>query len=399
MNPSRATDVRRRWHWPLAVTATYLAFRALDCVFILLTAGAPPDGAAVDTWTRFQQVATNWDGQWYQRIAEHGYPSSALGPDGQPVQTTLAFFPLFPLLTRGLMAVTHLGFPVIAPTLSLVLGGVAMVLVHRLLSTAVDPVEAFLGVALICACPAAAVFQIAYTESLALLLVASILLLVRTHRYLWATAPVLLLGLTRNIVLVTSAVVMLHWVTEARQARRRGLPSPPAGPLTLLLVSTVVATLEWPVLTAIITGEPSAYTTTMRAWPGYTGSVLRSPWLVAVSSTGPASWALAAICVTAFLGVLMLRRTRAWGPELWAWAACYPTYVFLTTGFSSSIVRYLLLAFPLSLVLVPAALTTGDRRTRVVVVSLLCVAGVVSQYLWIANFLVFHGPGTNWGYP
>ena len=46
----------------------------------------------------YSLIAANWDGQWYRRIAEVGYPLHLpMGPDGHVAMNTWAFYPLYPL--------------------------------------------------------------------------------------------------------------------------------------------------------------------------------------------------------------------------------------------------------------------------------------------------------------
>jgi hypothetical protein len=46
-----------------------------------------------------------WDAHWYELIAQDGYPRNVYGHDGQPVGL-FAFFPLYPLLVRGVHAIS-----------------------------------------------------------------------------------------------------------------------------------------------------------------------------------------------------------------------------------------------------------------------------------------------------
>ena len=67
-----------------------------------------------------------WDGQWYQHIAEQGYPRRLpTDANGLVQQNAWAFYPLFPFLSRVLMDLTHLDFYWVGSTLSLLLGFVA----------------------------------------------------------------------------------------------------------------------------------------------------------------------------------------------------------------------------------------------------------------------------------
>jgi Gpi18-like mannosyltransferase len=113
-----------------------------------------------------------WDGFWYRLIAESGYPP-ALPLDaatGAVQQNAWAFYPAFPMMSRLLMKVTGLGFPVVGSTLALLLGFGAAVVMGLLLHDRVGPKVALAAVAVYAACPVSPSFQIAYTESLATLL-------------------------------------------------------------------------------------------------------------------------------------------------------------------------------------------------------------------------------------
>ncbi len=392
----------------LAPLAVYLATRVLAALFVVLA--APGRSVAMDELLGYHTtvparlpadygtVMTSWDGQWYWQIVLHGYPSSAVGPDGVPVQTALAFFPLYPTLVGGVMRATGLGFAVVAPTLSLVIGAAAILVVFRLLQLATDRGRALAAITLLCCFASAPILQAAYTESLGLLLVASALLLLLRRRYLWALLPVVLLGVTRNITLVLAPVVALHWLVAVRGPHRDQTPVP-HWRIGALLAATVLATAEWPLLVGLLTGESNAYFTTLGAWPGFTGSPLNPPWLDAVRSAGPVGIVVGLALVALFVALVVGGPQRAWGPELWGWTVSYSAYIFLAAGVSGSVIRYLLLDFPFALVLMPQARTAAERRSGRVVLVVFVLAGLVSQYLWVSKFLVYSGPEGGWGFP
>ena len=380
-----------------AVVGFYLLVRILDAVVIVWSAG--PGQGGETPWERYQHVTTSWDGDWYSSIARDGYPDSAVGADGKPVQTSLAFYPLFPLVARALTTITGLPFSVVGPGLSLVAGVVATGLLFVLIRQSVGVTRAALACAVLTTFPAAPVLQLAYTESLALALVATALLLIRRQSYVWAIVPVLALGLTRNISLVVGAVVVARWAVAWRAHRRHQGAPPPHAKLISLLTATILAALLWPCIVGLMTGDLTAYATTMKAWPGYSPSVLRPPWLEAAASTGMASVLLMVIVALCFAGFMALPVTRAWGVELWSWAAAYPVYIFLATGFVTSILRYLLLAFPLALAVVPPVQTSRDRVVRTVMVVAWGLIGLAGQYFWISPLLVPDAPGRPWGFP
>jgi hypothetical protein len=380
------------------VLAAYFGARLLDAWFIVVAARRqapmsrlPPGYHATVPLAHpagYRDVVTNWDGQWYWDIVLHGYPSTALDASGHPTQSSLAFYPLYPQLCRLLMGLTRLPFDLVAPVLSLVLGAAAFVVLFQLLSAVAGPRRAMLGTALLSCFVSAPVFQIAYTESLALLLLATTLLLLRRQQYLWALIPVALLGLTRNITLVLLPVIALHWVVTTRQTSRRRESGAHHAALAILMGSTVLSAAEWPLITALITGQRRAYFDTLSAWPGFTASPLDPPWLGLVRDAGPTAWLATALLVAGIAALLLRRSAFAWGPEVWGWAAFYPAYVVLATGVSMSILRYFVLAFPYVLVVAGNAVTAGQRRLRTVAVVAVCVAGLCAQWWWVGNLLV-----------
>ena len=64
-----------------------------------------------------------------------------------------------------------------------------------------------------------------------------------------------------------------------------------------------------------------------------------------------------------------------------------------------SIVRYLVLAFPLALVWVPDPTTRRSIFRQNACIAVLAVAGVAGQWLWVTKLLVFAGPEGGWGFP
>jgi hypothetical protein len=78
------------------------------------------------------------------------------------------------------MRISGLGFMVVAPTLSALLGAAAVTVMFRLVNQTSGRFVASATVLLTCTYMAAPAMQIAYTESLALLLVCTALLLVCT---------------------------------------------------------------------------------------------------------------------------------------------------------------------------------------------------------------------------
>lgn len=400
------------WRGDVVAVALFAVTRLVDAAFILIAAprqvplSSMPTSYHVVVPPRspagYFDVVTNWDAQWYWDIVLHGYPASAVDAAGQPVQTSLAFYPLYPTLVRLGATLTGLDFRYVAPALSLLLGAAAFVVLHRLLRQVAGSRRALLGLAVLGCFVSAPALQIAYTESLALLLLAATLLLLRRRSYGWAVLTVLLLGLTRNISLALTPVVVLHWIVAVRSSRRGGRP-----PISLrehlgsgaLLASTVAAAAEWPALAGVVTGERDAYLTTMKAWPGYSSSVLNPPWLDLVRSSGPMAWVVIIVALLLFGALLATPGARQWGPELWTWTLAYPLYLLAGVGVTTSFLRYLLLCFPFVLFVAAPATTKAQQRAQLAAVSAACLLGLAAQWWWISNCLVLTPTPQGFAYP
>lgn len=347
-----------------------------------------PTGAAPGYWT----IMTNWDGQWYRDIATHGYPG-ALPRDaaGHVVQNVWGFYPLYPLLVGGLMAVTGLSFSVVAPVISLILGALAVVVLFRLVQDALGVAAARIATVLTCTFMSAPALQTAYTESLALLLLCSTLLFLGRRRYVWTALTIVLLALTRNVILAMAPVIVLHGAV--RWQARADDEFTTRDQLTLggLIALCVASTATWPGIAAVVTGDLSTYTQTMSAWGGELGVLGAWPrmfWAIA----GPAGLLL--FVVLLFLLTVLLARpdARRWGPELWGWAVAYPAYLLLAAAAGSSTPRHLLLAFPLSLLVVDLLRRLRSRLARACVMVVTVGGGLAFQWIWITNFLVVTDP-------
>ena len=255
-----APPKRAAWWTTLTgqVVLLYAVTRVISGIMLAATAPqqlpAPMTGGEPVGYLGFTAI---WDGEWYQRVAEYGYPST-LPTDaaGGVRQNQWAFYPLFPMAARLLMWLTGLPFAFVGSTLALLLGFAAAVVMARLLAERIGDRAALAVVGLYAVFPAAPVLQVAYTESLAMLLLCGYLLAISRERWLVATGLALLIGLTRPIAVplgvVTLVAVWLRW-------RRRGTdPLPRREALSALaaLVGCGVAGLLWPAIAWLGAGRP-----------------------------------------------------------------------------------------------------------------------------------------------
>ncbi|WP_293129338.1 mannosyltransferase family protein [Microcoleus sp. bin38.metabat.b11b12b14.051] len=126
------------------------------------------------------ELFSHWDGKWYIEIATLGY---SYADDGQ--HHSVAFYPLFPLLVRGLIT---LGIQVeVAGVLinSLAFMG-ALVLVYFWVEQRYDTGAAKWTTAVLAWCPFSLFCTVIYTEGLFLFLTASALRAFERGEYIWA---------------------------------------------------------------------------------------------------------------------------------------------------------------------------------------------------------------------
>jgi Mannosyltransferase (PIG-V) len=207
--------------WPTAVyTASRLVILVLAWLDMLIT--HRPLGTEVALF----------DGQWYLRLAAHGYPAQATAG-----KSALGFLPLYPLAIRGLAA---LGPSLLAAALILALTGglIATVLVHRLASIWWGEPAARWAVLMFCLFPGSVVFSMVYSECLTLPLVLGCLLALRSGRWLTAGLTAGLASAVEPAALVLVPVCLLVSIREVRafgmrdRLARRSLLAPllaPAG--------------------------------------------------------------------------------------------------------------------------------------------------------------------------
>jgi hypothetical protein len=333
-----------------------------------------------------------WDGYWYRLIAERGYPP-ALPIDaltGTVQQNAWAFYPAFPEMSRFLMKVTGLGFPIAGSTLALLLGFAAAVVMGLLLRDRVGPKVALAAVAVYGASPVSPSFQIAYTESLAMLLLCGFLWAVSKERWLITAGLALLIGLSRAMALPLAVVALVAVFLRWRRRRRDPISAQEGWSALAALGSCGAAGLLWPLIVSIGIGSPLAYTETMGAW-SVGGSVqLLRPWLEYVGDP----WN--AVRVASGLLIIIAMTVGPWaarlGTELRVWTLAYTGYLILVDAPSTSLFRHLLPLFPLMVVLVGGGWRHRPPRWLGWRTGFVVVLGLAGQVWWVWALLRFVPP-------
>ena len=345
-----------------------------------------------------------WDGQWYQVIATEGYPDHVpRSEDGRAAQNPWAFYPLFPFASRALMTVTGTDFPAAGSTVALLCGFGAAVLMGLLLRDRIGEAAALVVVVLWACFPASVTLQLAYTESLAMLLLVAYLFALSRERWLAAAGIAVLIGLSRPIAvplgLVTLVALWRRW--QARTDRPITTREYAAGLASL--VGCGVAGLLWPAVAWLGTGERGAYTDTMGAWRGSGVVEPFVPWLGMSKYTFGDTWGPVWLVVVPVVIVAMVAGpwARGLGAELRVWSVAYPAYLAAVLDPFTSIFRYLIPLFPLLAVMVGAgwADRRGNTWPRLVLRAVpLVIAFVGGQYYW-TDILWRYIPSPTGDYP
>ncbi len=374
---------------PDVVTALVVYALTRAWGLVIVERAAPRQLPSIWTGPRsgYLDLASLWDAQWYRIIATQGYPLPLpVDAAGAVQQNAWAFFPGFPYTVKLVSAVTTLPFAPAAVLLNVVLGACAVAVLLRLLQSVAGRAAGLGAVVLLCAFPSAPVLQIAYSESLALLLVALALWWLTSRRYLLTAVAVLALSLTRPVVAPFAVVVLVHLVVRRRSAE--GMPRRDLVQVVALGLFSAASSLTWPALVQLVTGVPSAYARIQGAWRS--GGAVQRPYEQTLGISrllwgehGPRWLVLGAL---AFTVLVLSPAGRRLGAELRAWVLAYPAYLLAVIEPWTSTVRYALLMAPL------LVLVGGVRRVGPVLVVVLAVLGLAAQVRWVDELLVFVPP-------
>jgi len=345
-----------------------------------------------------------WDGEWYETIATQGYPVPlpADPVTGRLTYSAWAFYPLFPFMVKGLMAI-GIPFTAGAVGLNVLLGGLGTVLIWALfrhgLHAAPQPGRerlALVAACLWCFYPATGIMLKPYTEPLAVVLVAASLLYLMRRRYAVVAALAVPLGLTRGVAAAIGCAALIHVIVRISEDRRAGVAPLRGQRLTATLMLGVIGLsgIAWPVIVGVISGIPTAFFDVQEAWgqkPASGPFVLWVQW--AWDSHGAAGTAvLVALCGTYI--ALILGRHGRWIPvEVRAWAVAYPLYLFAVVRPITSMWRFLLLDFPIAALLASVAMRTSNGqqivthwRWRVAILLVPILGGLL---WWTCTLLTF----------
>lgn len=210
----------RSWHpycWVLLIFACSRLVVALGLAF-----SEKYVPSSIERWSAgplWYHQLLQWDSEWYFRIVTDGYQYN-----GDPtIQQSIVFYPLFPMLARGLATVGGLTPADALLLVSNAAGLLAIVILFKLVREEFGDQIALVATALVSFFPASVLLSAGYTEPLALLLIVSFFLALK-RRYYFSAA--LLAGLT--IATRSTGIVLLPvlvWEMWRSRDQRPFLPA------------------------------------------------------------------------------------------------------------------------------------------------------------------------------
>lgn len=210
----------RSWHpycWVLLIFACSRLVVALGLAF-----SEKYVPSSIERWSAgplWYHQLLQWDSEWYFRIVTDGYQYN-----GDPtIQQSIVFYPLFPMLARGLATVGGLTPADALLLVSNAAGLLAIVILFKLVREEFGDQIALVTTALVSFFPASVLLSAGYTEPLALLLIVSFFLALK-RRYYFSAA--LLAGLT--IATRSTGIVLLPvlvWEMWRSRDQRPFLPA------------------------------------------------------------------------------------------------------------------------------------------------------------------------------
>lgn len=156
-----------------------------------------------------------WDSEWYFKIVTDGYRYS-----GDPtVPQNVVFYPLYPMLARGVAAISGMSAPHALLLIANVSGFCATLLLFKLVREEFRDDVGLATVALLSFFPTSVLLSAGYTESLELLLIISFFLVLKQQHFLAAALLAALAVADRSTgILLTPVLVWEMWLNRDQKA-------------------------------------------------------------------------------------------------------------------------------------------------------------------------------------
>ena len=356
----RASGAPLRRHPAIRIAVIYVAARLVTTGLLLLASALSPDGSRFGRGATLGEYVLAWDAQWYWKIAVDGYPTILpLTDAGDIAQNAWAFMPVFPFLSLPLGGLLG-GWGAGALVIAFVAGYLCCLVLRDLSKDRIGETAALWSVVFFAFAPLAVMFQVAYAETLFLLLILLGIRCLQRRRYGWLYAIVPIMAFTRPGVLAFALLIGLfgiwRWLSRSREPLRRS----DVIHIVCLGALAVITGFTWQVIAAVTTGDWHAYLGTelswRRLWVGDGGGFVPfEGWVQAARLWFPmwgldASWGIVALIfgIVAVIVLLLCEpHVRRLGVETRLWSAAYLVYLLAVFFPQSSVFRLLLPLSPL----------------------------------------------------
>ncbi len=350
------------WRFPLLVTTLWLVATVAS-----VAAAQVFHGQAIN----FDRFATSWDGGWYRSIVEAGYNRGQITS-----QANVAFFPLYPALVK----IVAIAVPVTwaGTVVPVACFAAASTLLYRLVTEKYGTAIAK-WTAVITACnPWSFYFAMMYSEALFLLLAVGVFYYLHRRRF-WLTA--LLAGLasgTRPPGVVLGLIVVVSWIV-LHHHDFRALPA--YVKLAGLALLSSGGLLLFMTFLQVNNNDALAFVHVQQYWPGRGGAGLFGELAALVrhltSHNFTLQYAIVAmwysVVVIGVIGAALLAKGRRYAEASFVFLVLF---MGLAAGSATSMNRYLVVLFPLSILLAQLIHRQGVWL-KTAVVSLLSASAAV----------------------
>lgn len=374
----------------LWIALIYLGARLVTTGLMLLASAMSGPDSRFGANPGLGSFIVGWDAQWYWLIAVSGYPTELpLTDAGAVAENAWAFMPIYAFLSH--LVGIPFGFWGAGGFLVAVAAGFGCCLVlFQMVRDRVGDSAALWSVALFASAPLAALFQVAYAESLFLLWLLLGIWCVQRRRYGWLYLLIPLMAFTRPGVLAFALFLGLFGIWRLFSRKREPLSRIEVVHILALGALATVTGFAWQVIVGIVTGDAGGYLATELAWrrnwiadggvfvPFHGWFAGAEFWLAAWGA--PVGWGIVAAVVVILAAaaiVLFEPHVRRLGVEVRLWAASYLVYLLAVFFPQSSIFRLL---FPLS----PLWGAVAAPRSLIWRIGVLVVC-LVGQWWWIWN--------------
>ena len=151
--------------WAICIFCCSRAVVALGLVFSRKY--LPTDADVWSAGPMWYHQLLQWDSEWYFKIVTEGYRYN-----GDPtIQQNIVFYPLYPILARGLATISGLAPADALLLISNTAGLLAILVLFKLVREEFDDQVALATIALLSFFPASVLLSAGYTEPLVLLLI------------------------------------------------------------------------------------------------------------------------------------------------------------------------------------------------------------------------------------